>query len=355
MPGFHPAARRHKVRRCEGDRVRAFLTWLAVAAIAMGAAPPKPEPEFGPPDAAFAGGPIRLSKASAGFLRQHFQGDKVPIVPQPFRTRLDTALLAHDPARLEAAKKELIAVRGPMAALMWEQTRFLATGGAGIAELHARDLAATGSSAVAETSAMLWLYAVAATLTDGYQCNDRAAKDAHLVLLQGPAFEPVTRIVKTLAEDRLAAMRDLAIRLESVLSAGRADDTMCRVGTTKPELKPDQAWRTDATRTRAMLPKHLAALCAVLRAKPAVASAARPGARAPAVVPAAPAAAPWVPPGSGPKRPEPPAEPPAWSESPPIDPPPPPQAAAEPSPEPMPPETPAAAPAGDTPSEPARP
>jgi hypothetical protein len=116
---------------------------------------------------------------------------------------------------------------------------------------------------------MLWFYAAAVTLTDGHKCVDEAARDAHLDKLRSPEFEPVLQIVRSIAEDRLAAMRDLAIRLESVLSEDRTDDTMCRVGNAKPDLKPDSVWRPEAAETRAMLPKHLAALASVMRPRPA--------------------------------------------------------------------------------------
>lgn len=84
-------------------------------------------PEMGSPEAAFAaeapraakppaararpeavpGGPIRLSKNAIALLRAHYQGDKVPLIPHPFRARLDAALVAGDSARVEAVKKEL--------------------------------------------------------------------------------------------------------------------------------------------------------------------------------------------------------------------------------------------------------
>ena len=118
----------------------------------------------------------------------------------------------------------------PVPALMWEQTRFVATGSLGVAEMHARDVAATGSSGLSETAVMMWFYAVAVTMTDGEKCVDTAARDAHLDYLRGPEFEPVLQIVRSISDDRLAAMRDLAIRLETVLAEGRTDDTMCRTG-----------------------------------------------------------------------------------------------------------------------------
>ncbi len=245
--------------------------------------------EFGPAAAAFTGGPLKLTKNGATVLREHYKGDRVPLIPQPFRGRLDTALVGRDWPRVEAAKKELTAARGIEATLVWEQTRFLATGGVAIAELHARDIAATGATGLAETAVMMWLYAAAVTLTDGRKCADASAKDAHLDRLRGPEFDAVTRVVKAMPEDRLNAMRDLAVRLEQVLSPERADDTMCREGTAKPEIKADAVWKPEAVATRAMLAKHLTALAGVMRPKP-LASGGKPGSSKP-VVPAKPAAA----------------------------------------------------------------
>jgi hypothetical protein len=224
--------------------------------------------DAGTPESAFAGGPIRLSRAASASLRAQYQGDKVPIIPQPFRGKLDTALIARDWPKVEAVKKELVAAHGLVTALAWEQSRFIGTGSIGVAEVHALDVAATGSTGLAETAVMLWFYAVAVTLTDGHKCADDAAKDAHLDRLRGYEFEPVNRITRTISEDRLAAMRDLAIRLEAVLAPERTDDTMCRVGTAKPDIRPDPAWRPEAAATRAMLPKHLLALGAVMRPRP---------------------------------------------------------------------------------------
>jgi hypothetical protein len=253
--------------------VRATLVLLLIIYVSTGIAHAQPAIdvaplEVGSPEAAFAGGPIRLSKASAALLRSHFKGDNVPLVPQPFRGRLDTALVTRDWPKVEAAKKDLRAARGITAMLMWEQSRFIATGGIGIAEMHALDMADTGSTGVSETVAMLWLYAVAVTMTDGHKCVDEAANDAHMERLMGPPFESVTRVVRTLQDDRLAAMRDLAVRLESVLSVDRTDDTMCRVGPAKPEVKPDTEWRPQAAGARGNLPKNLATLCTVMRPRP---------------------------------------------------------------------------------------
>jgi hypothetical protein len=226
----------------------------------------------GTPQAAFAGSPIHLSPRAANMLRSQYKGDNVPQVPQPFRGQLDTALAGLDWKRAEAVKKALVAQDGPVPALMWEQTRFVATGSLGVAEMHARDVAATGSSGLSETAVMMWFYAVAVTMTDGEKCVDGAARDAHLDLLRGPEFEPVLQIVRGISDDRLAAMRDLAIRLETVLAEGRTDDTMCRSGPELPQIKADAVWRPDAAEVRKMLPKHLQALASVLRPKPIAAS-----------------------------------------------------------------------------------
>ena len=67
----------------------------------------------GPPQAAFAGGPIRLSPRAANMLRAQFNGDNVPQVPQPFRGQLDTALAGLDWKRAEAVKKALVDKDGP--------------------------------------------------------------------------------------------------------------------------------------------------------------------------------------------------------------------------------------------------
>ncbi len=251
--------------------MRATLYLLLV--LLVGSAHAQVPLEVGSPETAFAGGPIRLSKNALAMLRAHYQGDKVPLVPQPFRGRLDTALAGRDWARVDALKKELAAKDGMVAALAWEQSRFVATGSIAIAEMHALDLAAMGSTGVSETAVMLWFYSVAVTMTDGHKCVDEAAKDAHLDKLRGPVFEPVTRIVRTISDDRLAAMRDLAIRLELVLAPERTDDTMCWNGNKAPDIKPDPAWRPEAGLTRGMLPRHLVALASVMRPRPI----ARPG------------------------------------------------------------------------------
>ena len=221
--------------------------------------------DVGTPQAAFAGGPIRLSSHAAGLLREHYQGDKVPQIPQPFRTRLDAALAGRDWQRVEAVKKQLQDKAGPMPVLMWEQTRFIASGSIGVAEMHALDVAATASTGLSETAVMMWLYAAAVTMTDGEKCVDPAARDAHLDRLRGSAFEPVLQIVRSISDDRLAAMRDLAIRVETVLAQDRTDDTMCRSGTEQPAIRPDAIWRPAAAQARTRLSRDLLALAAVMR------------------------------------------------------------------------------------------
>lgn len=225
----------------------------------------QPALDVGTPQAAFAGGPIRLSPHAVAMLREHYHGDKVPQIPQPFRGRLDTALAGRDWQQVEVVKQQLQATDGPMPALLREQTRFIATGSIGVAEMHAQDVAATGSAGLAETAVMMWLYAAAVTMTDGEKCVDQTAGDAHLDRLHGATFAPVLQIVRSIADDRLAAMRALAIRLEAVLAADRIDDTMCRAGTEQPEIKPDGIWRPEAARVRTMLPRDLLALTTVMR------------------------------------------------------------------------------------------
>jgi hypothetical protein len=254
--------------------VRVLLLMFCVVVAGMGGGPmarAQSPLDVGPPAAAFSGGPIHLSQHATALLRAHFQGDKVPLIPQPFRGRLDAALAGLDWKRAEVVKRELVEKDGPVPALMWEQTRFLATGAIGVAEMHALDVAATGSTGLSETAVMMWFYAAAVTLTDGEKCVDAAARDAHLDRLRGPAFEPVLQIVRSIADDRLTAMRDLAVRLETVLAEDRTDDTMCRVGTEKPDVKPDAVWRPEAAEARAMLPKHLQALASVMRPRPVAA------------------------------------------------------------------------------------
>ena len=246
-------------------RTGVVLLLLCQVPFAAGAQQPL---DAGTPQAAFAGGPIRLSAHAAGLLREHYQGDQVPQIPQPFRTRLDTALAGRDWQRVETVKKQLQDKAGPMPVLAWEQTRFIATGSISVAEIHALDVAATGSTGLSETAVMMWLYAAAVTMTDGEKCADQAARDAHLERLHGPAFEPVLQIVRSIADDRLVAMRELAIRLETVLAQDRTDDAMCRTGTDPPAIRPDAMWRPAAAQARARLPRDLLALASVMRPRP---------------------------------------------------------------------------------------
>jgi hypothetical protein len=216
--------------------------------------------DVGSAQMAFAGGPIRLSGHAVDLLREHYQGDNVPLVPQPFRGQLDKALAGGDWQQVYAVKQALQDKAGTVPVLLWEQTRFIATGSIGVAEMHALDAAATGSPELSETAAMMWLYAAAVTMTDGEKCVDHTARDAHLDRLRGPEFEPVLRIMRTIADDRLAAMRELAIRLETTLAQDRTDDTMCRTGSKQPDTKPVAVWRPEAARARTRLPNELVAV-----------------------------------------------------------------------------------------------
>ena len=123
--------------------MRATLLVLLMSCALGGLARAQAPLEVGSPESAFAGGPIKLSKHALGVLRAHYQGDKVPIVRQPDRGKLDAALVGRDWPRVEALKKELVAKDGVVAALAWEQSRFVATGSIGVAEMHALDVTAT--------------------------------------------------------------------------------------------------------------------------------------------------------------------------------------------------------------------
>jgi hypothetical protein len=245
------------------------VTFILLLLVSLAAAPVQAQVpiDLVSPEAAFAGGPIHLSPAAEARLTAQFHGGKVPLIPQPFRGRLDTALAAKDWRQVDVAKKALLTAESPALVLMWERSRFLATGEIGLATDYARDIAATDMSDGAETAAMLWLYAVAATFTDGHQCTDPAAKEAYLDRLRGPEFAAVLGIIRVLPEARLAALRDTAIRLEVALSADRADDTMCRAGSDKPSVRPEADWRPEMLTSRDMLPRHLLAICSILRAK----------------------------------------------------------------------------------------
>lgn len=246
-------------------------TWMVYLFILTGTAQAQINPETGTPEAAFAGGPIRLTPVSRTLLNSAYPDARVPIIPMPHRARLDAALLGGNPASLTARRKELAAAYGHAAVLIWERTRFLATGDIALAAAHARELAEIDNAA--ETAAMLWLYAVAATMTDGARCADPAARDAWLDRLRAPAHEPVLRIIRALPEDRLATARDTAIRLEAPLAPQRPDDTICRTGPGRPEgrpeIRPVEQWRPGAANVRAMLPRHLKAMTSVLRPRPA--------------------------------------------------------------------------------------
>jgi hypothetical protein len=246
--------------------VRASLAFLLTVCLLAAPSRAQNPIEQGSPAAAFAGGPIHLSSATEARLRAQFHGDNVPLVPQPFRGRLDTALVARDWRQVEAVKKALIQARDLLPVLLWDQTRFIATGGVALAAAFARDLAGSDVPKAEEMAATMWLYAVAATFTDGHKCVDAAAKEAYLVTLRGPDFAAVKGIIRSMPDDRLTAVRETAIRLESALSADRGDDPVCGTGRGPPETRPEGEWQRELAPTRAMLPRHLTAICSVLRA-----------------------------------------------------------------------------------------
>lgn len=247
--------------------MRASLACLLMACLLSAPCWAQSAIEKGSPAAAFAGGPIHLSTATEGRLRAQFHGDNVPLVPQPFRGRLDTALVDGDWRQIALEKKALIQSRDLLAVLLWDQTRFIATGGVVLAASFARDLAGSDVSKAEETAAMMWLYAVAATFIDGHKCSDPEAKEAFLDTLRGADFAAVKGIIRSMPDDRLAAMRGAAIRLESVLAADRTDDPMCRIGSGRLEIRSDGEWQRELGPSRAMLPRHLRAICSVVREK----------------------------------------------------------------------------------------
>jgi hypothetical protein len=250
--------------------MRTVLVVLLAACLLTGGAAAQVPFEVGSPQAAFAGGPITLTPAAEARLRAQFHGDKVPLVPQPYRGRLDAALQIEDWPRVETTKAQLVAARGLLLALTWEQTRFLVTGGIWLAAEHARDLAGTEAPNAAGTAAMLWLYAVAASFTDGHKCTDPAAREAYLDRLRGAEFAPVLAIIRSLPDDQLTARRETAIKMEAALAASRTEDAMCRTASGRVEIRPDADWRRELGPTREMLPRHLTAITSVVRAKGAV-------------------------------------------------------------------------------------
>ena len=265
------SVKRQCVRRGVRGRGGSRLVALGLMfGLLSGAAAAQPVTDVGSPDAAFAGGPIRLSAQATAVLRAQFHGDNVPLIPQPFRGRLDTALAGNDWRGLAARKQELVVARGLLPVLQWEQTRFLATSGAGIAALYALDIAASGNHpTIHQSAATLWLYAMAVAMTDGHKCLDPASKDAFQARLMGPEFAPVAAIIRTMAADALTAAREAAIRMEATLSPGRTDESMCRAGSAMPKLRADPDWQPETAQTRQMLPRHLGALCTVMRSKQA--------------------------------------------------------------------------------------
>jgi hypothetical protein len=222
---------------------------------------------MGTPEQAFAGSPIRLSEGITTALRTQYNNTGVPIIPQPLAGRMDAALLAHDWRAVAARRRELTNSLGFMAAYLWEQTRFLVTAELGVAEMHARSVAEEGeaSAAQAESAVLLWLYAVAVTWTDGQKCADPAMREAHLDSLRAAPFAQVLALLRKMPEDRLAVLRDNAVKMEAGRAAGRSDTLMCQpAGGGKANIRAD-TWKPDAERARAMLPRNLKALTSVLR------------------------------------------------------------------------------------------
>jgi hypothetical protein len=247
--------------------VRPILAYLLIACLLALPSRAQTPIERVSPAAAFAGGPIHLSSATKARLQAQYRGDNVPLIPQPFRGRLDTALMAQDWRQVEALKKALIQARDLTSVLLWDQTRFIETGGITLAAAFARDLAGSDVPNAEEMAATMWLYAVAASFTDGHKCADPAAREAYLDKLRGPDFAAVTGIIRDMPDDRLAAARDTAIRLESALSADRIADSICGINAGGPAFRPDAQWQADLAPTRAMLPRHLTAIGSVLRQK----------------------------------------------------------------------------------------
>jgi hypothetical protein len=247
--------------------MRTYLAFLLVASLVASPSRAQVPIERVSPQAAFAGGPIHPSARAETRLRAQFHGDNVPLIPAPFRVRLDTALAARDWRQIDAAKKALIQARDLPLVLLWDQTRFLAIGDAAIAAAYARDLAGSDVPDAEQAAATMWLYAVAATFTDGHKCTDPEAKDAYMATLLGPDFDAVKGIIRSIPDDRLAAMRDQAIQLESILSTDRTDDTMCRTTAGRPAIRPEDEWQRELAPSRTMLPRNLAAICSVMRKK----------------------------------------------------------------------------------------
>ena len=223
-------------------------------------------PTTGPPEDAFAGGPIRITRVSAALLANAYPNNAVPILPMPFRARLDTALVSGNAGALASAKRDLADTYGRGAVLVWERTRFLGTGGIAIATEHARTLASAGLSNTDEMVATLWLYALAATMIDAARCADPMARDAAVDRLRGPANDAVLRVLRTMPEPPLARAQDVAIKLEAPLAEQRTSDALCRTGG-QVSIRPIEQWQPATANVRAMLPRHLKAMLSVLRPK----------------------------------------------------------------------------------------
>jgi len=226
-------------------------------------------PQTGPPEDAFAGGPIRVTRVSAALLANAYPHNSIPILPMPYRARLDTALVAGNAGALATAKRDLADAYGRGAVIVWERTRFLGTGGIAIATEHARTLAASGLANTEEMVATLWLYALAATMTDAARCADPMARDTAIDRLRGPANESVLRVIRTMPEAPLARAQEVAIKLEGPLAEQRPSETLCRAGAGSGAVRPIEQWQPAAVNVRAMLPRHLKAMVSVLRPRTA--------------------------------------------------------------------------------------
>jgi hypothetical protein len=239
------------------------LIWLVMLPLLAGPAVAQ-GPELGTPEQAFADGPITLTPVSVALLKDAYPGGKVPVIPMPFRKRLDTALASGNAPALEAARREIQEEFGPVAVLIWERTRVLATGSISLAAMHARMLALFAPPSASDGVAMMWFYAAAATMTDGARCVDADQKETALDRLRGRVYDPVLRVIRTLPDTTLDAAREAAIRLEAALAEQRPDDTVCHTSPGNTTVKSIGEWRPAAANTRAMLPRHLRALTAVV-------------------------------------------------------------------------------------------
>lgn len=240
---------------------------VAILTLLSGSAWAQITPVTGPPEEAFADGPIRITRVSAALLANAYPNNAVPILPMPYRARLDSALVSGNGGALAAAKRDLAEAHGRGAVLVWERTRFLGTGGIAIATEHARSLAASGLANTEEMVATLWLYALAATMTDAARCTDPMVRDQAIDRLRAPPNDTVLRVIRAMPEPPLMRAQDVATKLEGPLAEQRAGDTICRTGGAKGETRPIEQWQPAVANVRAMLPRHLKAMLSVLRPK----------------------------------------------------------------------------------------